>query len=68
MSPICELDQGLAQQEAQQLAEAWNSGDQAQQLLENNYEAIVEQTASGNQMRPTRVRKMPAWMKEFVTK
>ena len=67
MSPICELDQVLAQQQAQQLAGAWDSGDQTHKLLENNQEAIVEQTASGNQTRPARVRKVPAWMKDFVT-
>ena len=61
MSPICELDQVLAQREAQQLAEAWDSGDQPQKLMENNQEAFEVQTASENQTRPAHVRKVPTY-------
>ena len=57
MSPICELDQVLAQQQAQQLAEAWESTEEAIEIL----------TTSEEQLRLARVRKVPAWIKEFVT-
>ena len=57
MSPICELVQVLAQQQAQQLADAWESIEEAIEIL----------TASEEQLRPAHVRKVPAWIKEFVT-